>query len=262
MTAGAVIGCGTISVVHLGAITSLDGVDLVGVCDTDADRAAEVGEKYGVPWFTDHARVARDGAPPGRARLHPAQRARPGGDRQPGRRRRRPAGEARRPHRRRGRTAPRRQPGTPRRQDRGVPPESLQRERAGGQGAARHGRAGTGPRRVRDPALAPRSRVLRSPAMARAEARQRRRRPHQPGDPHPGPAPVAARGRRRRARAHRPVRAGRRRRRRGHGVRRARSRRRRPERALRDRHQRHRHARDPRDRHGAGRAAASAATSP
>src|SRR3954453_4441631 len=57
MTAGAVIGCGTISIVHLGAITGLDGVDLVGVCDTDADRAAEVGEKYGVPWFTDHAEL-------------------------------------------------------------------------------------------------------------------------------------------------------------------------------------------------------------
>src|SRR3954470_8750499 len=57
MTAGAVIGCGTISVVHLGAITSLDGVDLVGVCDTDADQAAEVGEKYGVPWFGDHAEL-------------------------------------------------------------------------------------------------------------------------------------------------------------------------------------------------------------
>src|SRR3954466_5799824 len=57
MTAGAVIGCGTISVVHLGAITSLDGVDLVGVCDTDAGQAAEVGEKYGVPWFADHAEL-------------------------------------------------------------------------------------------------------------------------------------------------------------------------------------------------------------
>jgi UDP-N-acetyl-2-amino-2-deoxyglucuronate dehydrogenase len=57
MTGGAVIGCGTISVVHLAAITSLDGVDLVGVCDTDADRAAEVGDKYGVPWFTDHAEL-------------------------------------------------------------------------------------------------------------------------------------------------------------------------------------------------------------
>jgi predicted dehydrogenase len=57
MTAGAVIGCGTISVVHLEAITSLDGVDLVGVCDTDADRAAAAGRSYGVPWFTDHAEL-------------------------------------------------------------------------------------------------------------------------------------------------------------------------------------------------------------
>jgi UDP-N-acetyl-2-amino-2-deoxyglucuronate dehydrogenase len=57
MTAGAVIGCGTISIVHLGAITGLDGVDLVGVCDTDADRAAAVGRTYGVPWFDDHAEL-------------------------------------------------------------------------------------------------------------------------------------------------------------------------------------------------------------
>src|SRR5438309_11002121 len=57
MTAGAVIGCGTISIVHLGSISSLDGVDLVGVCDTDADRAAAVGREYQVPWFTDHAEM-------------------------------------------------------------------------------------------------------------------------------------------------------------------------------------------------------------
>jgi UDP-N-acetyl-2-amino-2-deoxyglucuronate dehydrogenase len=57
MTAGAVIGCGTISVVHLGAIRSLDGIDLVGVCDTDADRAAAVGRTYGVPWFRHHAEL-------------------------------------------------------------------------------------------------------------------------------------------------------------------------------------------------------------
>jgi predicted dehydrogenase len=54
MTTGAVIGCGTISIVHLAAIRNLDGVDLVGVCDTDADRAAAVGRDHGVPWFTDH----------------------------------------------------------------------------------------------------------------------------------------------------------------------------------------------------------------
>src|SRR5437763_14426399 len=57
MTAGAVIGCGTISIVHLGSISSIDGVDLAGVCDTDADRAAAVGRGYQVPWFTDHAEL-------------------------------------------------------------------------------------------------------------------------------------------------------------------------------------------------------------
>jgi len=57
MTAGAVIGCGTISVVHLAAISSLDGADLAGVCDTDADRAAAAGREFGVPWFTDHAEM-------------------------------------------------------------------------------------------------------------------------------------------------------------------------------------------------------------
>src|SRR4051812_44057288 len=57
MTAGAVIGCGTISIVHLEAITSLDGVDLVAVCDTDADRAAAAGRKYGVSWFPSHTEL-------------------------------------------------------------------------------------------------------------------------------------------------------------------------------------------------------------
>jgi predicted dehydrogenase len=57
VTAAAVIGCGTISIVHFGAITGLDGIDLVGVCDTDAGRAAAAGREYGVPWFTDHAEL-------------------------------------------------------------------------------------------------------------------------------------------------------------------------------------------------------------
>src|SRR6478736_429933 len=54
MTRAAVIGCGSVSVVHLGAITNLDGIDLVGVCDTDADRAAAVARQHGVPWFPNH----------------------------------------------------------------------------------------------------------------------------------------------------------------------------------------------------------------
>jgi predicted dehydrogenase len=57
MTTAAVIGCGDVSVVHLQAIANLDGVDLVGVCDTDADRAAAAARRYGVPWFTGHRRL-------------------------------------------------------------------------------------------------------------------------------------------------------------------------------------------------------------
>src|SRR4051812_30066740 len=63
MTAAAVIGCGTISIVHFGAIRSLVGIDLVGVCDTDADRAAAVGREHGVPWFTDHAELLETARP-------------------------------------------------------------------------------------------------------------------------------------------------------------------------------------------------------
>jgi predicted dehydrogenase len=57
MTTAAVIGCGDVSVVHLQAIETLAGVDLVGVCDTDASRATAAAERYGVPSFTDHRRL-------------------------------------------------------------------------------------------------------------------------------------------------------------------------------------------------------------
>lgn len=48
------IGCGTISVVHLEAIRKLEGADLVAVCDADSDRAGAAGQRYGVPAFTGH----------------------------------------------------------------------------------------------------------------------------------------------------------------------------------------------------------------
>jgi len=54
MTTAAVIGCGDVSVVHLEAIAKLDGVDLVGVCDTDQARAGAAAERYGVPSFAGH----------------------------------------------------------------------------------------------------------------------------------------------------------------------------------------------------------------
>jgi UDP-N-acetyl-2-amino-2-deoxyglucuronate dehydrogenase len=63
VTTAAVIGCGDVSVVHLRAITDLDGIDLVGVCDTDADRAAAAGKEYGAPPFTDHRELLAGARP-------------------------------------------------------------------------------------------------------------------------------------------------------------------------------------------------------
>ncbi|HEV8174843.1 MAG TPA: Gfo/Idh/MocA family oxidoreductase [Actinoplanes sp.] len=54
MTTAAVIGCGDVSIVHLEAIGSLAGIDLVGVCDTEPARATVAAARYGVPGFTDH----------------------------------------------------------------------------------------------------------------------------------------------------------------------------------------------------------------
>jgi predicted dehydrogenase len=57
MRRAAVVGCGDVSVVHLQAIAKLDDVELVGVCDTDQDRAAAAAERYGVPRFADHRQL-------------------------------------------------------------------------------------------------------------------------------------------------------------------------------------------------------------
>jgi UDP-N-acetyl-2-amino-2-deoxyglucuronate dehydrogenase len=54
----AVVGCGDVSVVHLQAIEKLD-IELVGVCDTDQDRATAAAERYGVPRFADHRQLLR-----------------------------------------------------------------------------------------------------------------------------------------------------------------------------------------------------------
>jgi UDP-N-acetyl-2-amino-2-deoxyglucuronate dehydrogenase len=50
----AVIGCGDVSAVHFEALAKLDGVRLVGVCDTDSGRLAAAVQAYGVPGYPDH----------------------------------------------------------------------------------------------------------------------------------------------------------------------------------------------------------------
>jgi UDP-N-acetyl-2-amino-2-deoxyglucuronate dehydrogenase len=48
----ALVGCGRISKNHFDAIAQVDGLDLVGVCDSDATRAERAGKERGVPAFT------------------------------------------------------------------------------------------------------------------------------------------------------------------------------------------------------------------
>jgi UDP-N-acetyl-2-amino-2-deoxyglucuronate dehydrogenase len=57
MTTAAVIGCGTISVVHFEAIEAHPNSQLVAVCDTDPDTAAGASERYGVPAFASHTEL-------------------------------------------------------------------------------------------------------------------------------------------------------------------------------------------------------------
>jgi predicted dehydrogenase len=48
------VGCGDISVVHLAALRDRSGVELVGVCDVDPERAKASAEAEGVSAYTDH----------------------------------------------------------------------------------------------------------------------------------------------------------------------------------------------------------------
>ncbi len=49
----ALVGCGRISKNHFDAIERVAGLQLVSVCDVDAERAKEAGEAQGVPSFTN-----------------------------------------------------------------------------------------------------------------------------------------------------------------------------------------------------------------
>jgi predicted dehydrogenase len=59
----AVIGCGDISPLHLDAIDSFDGAELVAVGDTDPARLAEAMSATGVPGFGDASTLLREARP-------------------------------------------------------------------------------------------------------------------------------------------------------------------------------------------------------
>lgn len=57
----ALVGAGRIAQRHAAIVAggAVDGARLVGVCDVKADRARELGDKHGVPWFEDmHEMIA------------------------------------------------------------------------------------------------------------------------------------------------------------------------------------------------------------
>ena len=56
----ALVGCGRISKSHFEAIDTIDGLELVAVCDTDADRAAQAGAHWNVPHFTSYEKMLKE----------------------------------------------------------------------------------------------------------------------------------------------------------------------------------------------------------
>jgi UDP-N-acetyl-2-amino-2-deoxyglucuronate dehydrogenase len=56
----ALVGCGRISKNHFEAIEQVEGLELVAVSDTVAERAAEAGAQWGVPHFTSYEKMLKD----------------------------------------------------------------------------------------------------------------------------------------------------------------------------------------------------------
>lgn len=49
----ALLGCGRIARKHVDALAAAEGARLAAVCDVQADRARALGERLGIPWFTE-----------------------------------------------------------------------------------------------------------------------------------------------------------------------------------------------------------------
>ncbi|OAN55053.1 Gfo/Idh/MocA family protein [Magnetospirillum moscoviense] len=54
----ALVGCGTIAAKHVEAVGRIADASIVAVCDRDLDTARRLGEKLGVPFFTDAGQMA------------------------------------------------------------------------------------------------------------------------------------------------------------------------------------------------------------
>ena len=56
----ALVGCGRISKNHFEAIHEIEGLELVGVSDTDPERAAQAGAQWSVPHFTSFEKMLKE----------------------------------------------------------------------------------------------------------------------------------------------------------------------------------------------------------
>lgn len=56
----AVVGLGTFGSFHARVWNELPETSLAAVCDKNEARAAEIGARYGVPWYTDHRAMLRE----------------------------------------------------------------------------------------------------------------------------------------------------------------------------------------------------------
>ncbi|MCD4852946.1 Gfo/Idh/MocA family oxidoreductase [Arthrobacter sp. AK01] len=63
MTTAAIIGCGDISTVHFSAISTLAGVQLAAVCDTDPGRLEAASAAHGVPGYADYLDMLQEVRP-------------------------------------------------------------------------------------------------------------------------------------------------------------------------------------------------------
>ena len=53
----ALVGCGRISRSHVEAISRIDGLDVVAASDDNGDRARELAEPLGIPWFMSYEKM-------------------------------------------------------------------------------------------------------------------------------------------------------------------------------------------------------------
>ena len=198
----AIVGCGVIGKEHVRTIGTVDGAELSCVVDTDAERAAQFQEAYGIPGLTDLDAALRAGRRRCGRGVYAERAARRRGRRRPAGRQARHRRETTGDHARRGRSD-RRGGGGRRHRGHGDQPAPVRAglqlpARGCRQGSVRHDHVG-----LCVDVLVAQPGLLRLRRLARHLGARRWRRADEPGHPQHRPADLAAR------------RAGR-----GHGVRR------------------------------------------